>query len=306
MLHTAVISDAYDGVLELRQLRYFVAVAEELHFGRAAERLQMTQPPLSQQIQRLERQLGLLLFERDRRSVALTAAGADLLDYARETVAMAATTASVAAQIREGAVGHVRIGFVGSALYGALPAQLHTLREKTPGIRLSVREMETGDQLDALASGELDLGVMRPPLEAGPIEYAELESEHLIVALPERHAAARHEEVPLAGLATESFVLFPRGLGVGYWESVAAACALAGFTPRIVHEAEHVHTMVGLVAAGFGVSLVPEGVHRLRLDGVVFRRLAAPAPTVRLALAWRRGPRSPVLRRAVDELLQGG
>lgn len=286
--------------MELRHLRYFVTVAEERHFGRAAARLHMSQPPLSQQIKSLEKELGVLLLNRDRRGVSLTEAGAQLMDHARQVLSHAEQTQHVARQIREGSRGRVRIGFVGSGLYGIVPDLIRRLKRQEPEMTLVVGEIETGDQLDALVDGHLDLGIVRPPLEEPNLHSQDIAEEPLVLAVPRAHPFAAHRRVALSELADDDFVLFTRRLGVGYWDTVAQACGAAGFAPRVVYEAEHVHTMVGLVAAELGVSLVPAGVTQLGLPGVRYVQIQQPVPRVRLALAWNGdvGSLSPVVARA--------
>lgn len=286
--------------MDLRHLRYFLAVAEELHFGRAAARLHIAQPPLSQQIQRLERELGLTLFDRDRRQVRLTRAGELLQVEARRTVAQADRLIDVARDVRSGGSGRVRIGFVGSSLYGQLPSLLQALRHQAPRVTVSVLELESGPQLAGLAEDTLDLGVLRPPAVTPSLAVHVIAEEELVVALPKDHPLPVGCPVALADLAAEPFVLFTREHGEGFWQVVVQACGLAGFSPRVVFNAEHVHTMVGLVASGMGVSLVPEAVRRLDLAGVRYERLAGPVPRLPLALAWDPHRSFPALERALE------
>lgn len=289
--------------MDLRHLRYFLAVADELHFGRAAARLHIAQPPLSQQVKRLERELGVALFVRDRRHVKLTREGEILRIEARRTVAQADRLLDVAKDVRAGAAGRVRIAFVGSSLYGPLPQLMRAVRAGAADISLAVSEMETGTQLTELAEDRLDLGVLRPPVPAPSLAVRDLVSEDLVVALPEDHPLPVGKEVPLDALACEPFVLFPAQLGLGFWETVVQACGAAGFAPHIVYEAEHVHTMVGMVASGLGVSLVPASVRRLALWGVRYERLSGRVPQLRLALAWESQRVFPALERVVEIMI---
>ncbi|WP_222050007.1 LysR substrate-binding domain-containing protein [Modestobacter lapidis] len=286
--------------MDLRHLRYFLAVAEELHFGRAAARLHIAQPPLSQQIQRLERELGLKLFERDRRHVRLTPAGEVLQVEARRTLAQADRLLDVAADVRTGGFGRVRVGFVGSSLYGQLPALLRAVRQQAPQVTLSAVELESGPQLAGLIEDTLDLGVLRPPASTPSLAVQVIEEEELVAALPEDHPLPVGRPVALADLAEEPFVLFTREHGEGFWQVVVQACGQAGFSPNIVFNAEHVHTMVGLVASGMGVSLVPQAVRRLDLTGVRYERIAAPTPRLPLALAWDPRRSFPALERVLE------
>ncbi|SDY75028.1 transcriptional regulator, LysR family [Modestobacter sp. DSM 44400] len=286
--------------MDLRHLRYFLAVAEELHYGRAAARLRIAQPPLSQQIQRLERELGLQLFERDRRHVRLTRAGEVLQVEARRTLAQADRLLDVAEDVRTGGSGRVRLGFVGSSLYGQLPALLRAVQQQAPRITLSAVELESGPQLAGLLEDRLDLGVLRPPAATPSLAIQVIEEEELVVALPKEHAVPVGRPVALADLAEEPFVLFTREHGEGFWQVVVQACGQAGFSPNIVFNAEHVHTMVGLVASGMGVSLVPQAVRRLNLTGVRYERLAGPVPRLPLALAWDPRRSFPALERVLE------
>jgi Transcriptional regulator len=272
--------------VQIRRLKYFIAVAEELHFGRAAARLHIAQPPLSQQIQRLEEELGLKLFDRDRHSVRLTRAGKLLLLESRRAVAQAERVLSVARDIRTGEAGQVRIGFVGSSLYGGIPTMIRELRMASPDIRITAVEMETGAQLTALNEDVIDLGVVRTSTVPDPLALQIVTSDDLVVALPSDHRIGPREVVRLSQLAEDPFVLFKPENGLGFWELVISSCAAAGFTPHVVYEGEHVHTMIGMVAAGVGVSLVPEPVRSLKIWGVRYARLAEPAPRLPLALAW--------------------
>ncbi len=291
--------------MDLRHLRYFVTVADELHFGRAAARLHMAQPPLSQQIKRLERELGLQLFERTRRKVELTLAGEILLAEARRAVTQADRVLDLARDVRTGEAGRVRIGFVGSALYGPLPALLQALRRQAPEITLSILEMETGPQLTGLVDDRLDLGFMRPPESVSPLAVRVLLSEELIAVLPQQHPHPGGEPVPLTALAAEPFVLFTASHGQGYWNVVMRACASAGFVPQVVYEAEHVHTMVGIVASGMGVSLVPASMRRLSLDGLRYANIEGDAPLLPLALCWDPRRSFPALERVIEIITAG-
>ncbi|MGW0816933.1 LysR substrate-binding domain-containing protein [Streptomyces viridiviolaceus] len=287
--------------MEIRQLRYFATVAEELHFGRAAARLHMSQPPLSQQIQRLERQLGFALFDRNRRSVTLTRAGQLLLEEAQRAIAHVDRTEDVAELIRSGTAGTVRIGFVGSALYGVLPHALRSLRANLPHVHFTAREMESNDQIQALEDDLIDLGLTRPPLPLGNLAVQDISHEKLVVALPHDHALHRRgESVALQDLAAEPFVLFPPEHGSGFWYTVARACGDAGFSPTVTYQAEHIHTMIGMVAAGLGISLVPVSASRLQLPGVRYMPLSGPPVHLKLSCIWDQARSIPALDQIID------
>ncbi len=277
--------------MELRHLRYFVAVAEELHFRRAAERLHVSQPPLSQQIRALERELGVELFSRNRRRVELTAPGRALLGRAREILAAVDDAVETTRRVARGEAGELAVGFVGSAMYGALPDVLREFRAMRPGVGLRLRELPTGAALDALAEGRIDVGVVRPAQVDAGIALDVVAREAVVVALPEAHRLAGRRRLALRDLAGEDFVLLARREAPG----LRAAIDALGAEPHEVQEVAEVRTVLGLVAAGVGVSLVPEAVAGAERAGVRFLPLAGRAPTVDLALAWREGDGSPAL-----------
>ncbi|GIK86016.1 MAG: isoleucine biosynthesis transcriptional activator [Betaproteobacteria bacterium] len=279
--------------MELRHLRYFVAVAETLHFGRAAARLHISQPPLSRQIRALEREVGTPLFERSARSVRLTPAGAALLPEARRLLREAEALAAGARDLARGAVGVLQLGFISASAYNVLPRVLPGFRRSRPGVRLVLAESTSDVQLGALAEGTLDAGILLPPVTHPALAYAALLREPLVAALPDaRRWPAR---VPLGRLSREPFVLFPRHAGPGLHDVVVAACEREGFAPRVEQEAVQMPTIVSLVAAGMGVALVPASLQNMRRTGVVYRPLAGTAPRVEVGIAWRAADRSPVL-----------
>jgi DNA-binding transcriptional LysR family regulator len=285
--------------MELRHLRYFVAVAEELNFGRAAERLRISQPPLSQQIRKLEDELGVRLFYRTKRRVELTEAGGLFLDEARKTLRQAERAARVARLAGRGELGSLSLRFVGSAAYGVLPELLRAFRQEYPGVRLELRTMTTLEQAEALESGEIGLGVLRPPLD-GDLELLPVAREPLMAVLPEGHVLADRDTVPLAALAGEDFVLWPRRSGSAVYDRILGLCAEAGFSPRITQESEEHQVIAGLVAAGFGVSLVIGDPKLFSGRGVVFRTVRDPGWSWELALAHRRRRGSPAVRAFVE------
>ena len=286
--------------MEISDFRAFVAVAEELHFGRAAGRIGMQQPPLSRLIQRVEREMGVRLFERTNRRVELTPAGKVLLERGRRVIEQAELAINATQRAARGETGSLAVGFVGSATYGVLPEILRAFRKRYPEVELVLYEMGSTAQQRAVAEGRLQLGFIRTPREqAGRDEsLAEttLQREPLVVALPKDHALGKAEEVRLGELAGEPFVLFPREARPSYGDLVLEACAKAGFVPRVAQQTQEMQTAVSLVAAGMGVTLVPASVRSLRRDGVVYRAIAAPAPVSELSAVYRRGDQAPVLR----------
>ena len=281
--------------IELRHLRYFVAVAEELHFGRAAQTLGMAQPPLSQQIKRLEVRLGVALFRRNRRHVELTDIGAMLLDEARALLAHASRVNEAVRRAAAGTAGTVRMGFVGSAAHEVLPALLRRFREAVPDARVTLTELATTEQVTAIADGTMDAGLVRMPISSTDVATRPLVEEPLVIALPDFHPLAHRHRLPLAVLADQPFVLFGRQLNPLFHDEVISACHDAGFSPDVVQEAGEMPTIVSLVAAGLGVSLVPASMERLRTDGVVYIPLQGRGVRITIALAWRREHPSPLV-----------
>jgi DNA-binding transcriptional LysR family regulator len=290
--------------LELRQLRYFVAVAEEMHFGRAAARLHMTQPPLSQTIQSLEASLGTPLFERTKRRVELTPAGAALLPEARRLLAQADTLPDLARRAASGEAGRLSLAFVSTADYSILPSFLREFRERYPLVQIELREATTDVQLEELAQGRVDVGLLIPPLPdkvRAEIDYVPLLTEPLILAAPKGlHGLRGHATIDLKSLGDVPLVIFPRRIAPALHDAILACFHEAGITPRIGQEAIQMQTIVGLVSAGMGIALVPQSVSNLKRPGVEYKglagRLAGNPPTVETGLAWRRDNASPVLR----------
>jgi DNA-binding transcriptional LysR family regulator len=279
--------------MDLRSLRCFVAVAEELHFGRAARRLHLSQPPLSQTIHALETRLGVLLFERTRRRVALTHAGTVLLEHARTLLRNAEQAAIAAQRASRGEVGRLSVGFILAATHHLLPETLRQFRERMPEVELSLREMPIREQLDALEEGVIDVGFLRPPVDTDIIAAQTLVREPFLVAIPHGHELLRRRSLALAQLAQVPFVLFTPGRSPLYTQ-IISACAAAGFTPNVVQDAAHIVTVLGLVRAGLGVALVPRSVRALQPLAVELRPLRAMPVRAETAIAWRRDCLSPV------------
>ncbi|WP_326686456.1 LysR family transcriptional regulator [Streptomyces sp. NBC_01795] len=282
--------------MELRHLSGFVAVAEELHFGRAAERLHMAQSPLSQQIRLLERDLGVTLFDRTTRSVRLTSAGQALLEPARHLLAEAAVIRRTVRAAGAGEVGRVSVGFAGASSYAALPVLARAVTSELPGIELVLEgQTYSGEALGRITDGTLDLGFVALPARRG-IHTRAVRVEHLFLALPDTHPLVERERVELAELAQERFVTFPAARGSAVRDAVVQACHEAGFAPRITQEAPDSYSLLALVGAGVGVALVVESARDIRLEHVQFRPLAGQVSPLRIALAWRAGNDSAALR----------
>jgi DNA-binding transcriptional LysR family regulator len=274
---------------ELRQLRHFVAVAEQLHFGRAAAALHMSQPPLSRSIQDLERRLGATLLSRTRRKVELTPEGARFLEEAKRVLAQLERAVLEVGSMAAGAGGRLRLGFVSLADYGVLPELLKAYKAARPGVALALREMLSPEQASALAAGELDFGLLLPPV-VGDFEHLVVQRERFVAALPSRHRLARvRGRVSMRELVDEAFVMAPREIAPGLHDIVAMLAARAGYSPRVAQEAIQMQTVVSLVSSGLGVAVVPASVANLGRRGVVYREVGDAHPRLDLWLAWRRG-----------------
>ena len=254
--------------MELRHLRYFVVLAEELHFGRAARRLSISQPPLSFNIRQLEEDLGAKLLERTSKQVRLTPAGEVFLVESRRILAQAGHARTLAARIASGLGGRLRLGIVASMLYRGLPQQLARFQREHPGIELALRELNSGEQVEALRAGMLDAGFLHAPTVPRGLDGIEYLTEPFVCCLPEGHPQARRRHADLAALADEPLVLFAREVSPDYYERIVALCVEAGFRPAQRHEVRHWLTVVALVAAGMGVALVPAALARAGMAGV--------------------------------------
>ena len=282
--------------MELRLLRYFTVVAEELHFSRAAARLHMAQPPLSQQIRHLEEELGVALLARTRRHVELTEPGRQFLASAQEILAQVDRAVLQAQRAARGEVGEIAIGLVSSASYeDTLPRILRAYRERHPAVAITLHEMSSGEQVAALREGRIQVGLLRPPIHEPGLATTTVLREPLVAVLPADHRLAGRRRIPLAALADAPFIMIPRSHGLGILDLVMGACLAAGFTPRIAQEAKEIQTVVGFVAAGYGVSLMPRAVRRLSHSGVAYVPLAPPQVQIEVAAAYRQGDASPLL-----------
>src|SRR6185436_7780062 len=291
--------------MELRHLRYFRAVAEELHFGRAAERLHIAQPPLSQQIRQLERELGVTLLVRSTRKVELTPAGSAYLTRAVAILDAVDDATEQAQRIAKGVEGQLAIGCVGSATYSLLPRLVRALGETLPGIEVSVRgEMLAPAQLAALAAGEIDLALLRPPVPQTGLITETVRRDRLLAALPADHPLAGRHDLLVRELHDEDFIAYA-GQGRSVMHSVlTAVCADAGFVPRLRHEVMETSTLVTLVAAGLGVAIVPDPTSALDIAGVCYRPLTGDRLGVDLVAARAVQANSPLIERVLTILRQ--
>ncbi|HLY75656.1 MAG TPA: LysR substrate-binding domain-containing protein [Planctomycetota bacterium] len=271
--------------MELRHLRYFVAVAEECHFGRAARRLFISQPPLSRQIRDLEEEIGLQLLERTRTQVRLTAAGRQFLEGARQTLVQAERTVALAKQAAEGKTGFLSIGYIPTGDLGVIPKVLRPFRKQYPNIELELRSLPVAPQIDELRRERIHLGFLRLPVHAPDLRIEHVHTESLIVALREKHPLSRHSRIGLERLASEDFLVFPRRLAPAYYDEIISFFRKAGISPRIGHEVESLQTQLALVSAGLGFALLPSSAREIRRRGVIYRDLDEPVPRVDVAVA---------------------
>jgi DNA-binding transcriptional LysR family regulator len=282
--------------MELRRLRYFVAVAEELSFNRAAQKLHISQPPLSNQIKQLEEELGVLLFERSSRGVRMTEAGELLLDEARRIFVQVDQTVNVVRRVGHGEVGRLTLGFVPSASNEVLPPILHTFRDRYPDVELFLREMRPDRVVQRLHDKQIDVGFLYLPLEDASLNIECVSREPLVLALAESHPLASKSRVELQALAEEPFILPARYPMPGLYGQVTKVCRQAGFVPKAVQkDVWLMQTIVGLVAGGIGVALVPASLRNLHRRGVVYKSVHGLSPTVELGVIWRRDDRNAVL-----------
>ncbi len=273
--------------MELRHLASFRAAAQTLHFGEAARRRHITQPALSRHIQKLEEDLGVLLFDRSGHTVVLTAAGAAFQKEAARVMSRVERAAETARHVAQGLAGRLRIGFVGSTTYDVLPELLKHQHTAAGDVHLELREMVTTEQLEAIAAGDLDLGLVRPPLYGHPaLSTQTIQEESIVAVLPLQHRLAGQAAVLPSAFADEPFILLPRGTGPGLYDRIIALCQEAGFSPRVVQEAVLVQTIIGLVAGGLGVAFVPACVQQVARKDVVYCRLQDTKVTTELAAVW--------------------
>jgi DNA-binding transcriptional LysR family regulator len=282
-------------MIELRQFRQFIAVAEELSFRRAAERLGMAQPPLTAAIRNIEEELGVLLIERTNRVTGLTNAGQVFLDEGRRAVAQAERALRATRRVGEGLIGSLRITFVASAANDFLPRVLRAFQEHHADVELELTEATTAQQATVLLEDRADIGILVPPVWSDGLTFDVLVEDELVAVVPAEHPLSPHGSVPLSALADQPWVLFPAHQGRGLYSRIIMACAQAGFTPRVVQHALHMETIVGLVAGGIGVALVPRSLSIIGRRNAVFLHLTGAGAPIKyeLAAAYRR--HSPLL-----------
>ena len=281
--------------MDLRRLTYFIAVAEELHFGRAAHRMHIAQPPLSRQIAQLETDLGVMLFDRSRSQIQLTQAGSVLLDRARDLVERIEQIEREVRRIGEGIEGRLRIAFVGTATYGILPNVIKAFRTTYPDIELALSAMNNAELKRAVIQREIDIAIARPDLDDEELKSEVMLHEPLIVALPEQSAGNYPAEPHLIDLKNETFLLYPRRPRPSFADYVLKVCLDEGFTPKSQVMAQDYQTAISLVSVGVGLSVVPKSVSSAGRAGVVYRPLAGKTPGTSLSMNYRRDNRAPHL-----------
>jgi DNA-binding transcriptional LysR family regulator len=295
-----------ENMLDFRRLYYFVVVAEELHFTRAAERLHIAQPPLSYQIQQLERELGVQLFERTRHRVQLTDAGQVLFDAARRIFGQVEQTVHAVRRVGQGEVGLLHVGFIPSASNNILPILLQAFRQRFPDVQLFLKEMNPDQVVRGLHDQHIDVGLLYLPLDDTDLNTQAVLREPLLAVLPTTHAQATQPQVALRSLANEHFIVPPRYVVVpGLLSHIMAACHQADFMPKVVEQAWLMQTIISLVAANMGVALVPASVGNLHRVGVIYKPLQDVTTEVAMGIIWRRDDTLPVLQRflqIVDEV----
>lgn len=291
--------------MDLKRLKSMTVLAEELHFGRAAERLGIAQPALTQQIQSLEREIGVQLFSRTKRSVRLTISGQVMLGEAVRTLQQVERTVLVVKQAGRGQLGHIEIGFVGSAVFaGVLSRAIARYRAANPLVEFRLNELGILPQLQDVASGRLDIGIIRLPVKSLVPELAvtAIYRDPIILAIPARHPLAKLKAVPAGRLRNEPFVAVQIQEGVGFNAQVAELCAIAGLTPQITQRAGQFTALAGMVAGGLGLAFVPSSVKNLKIPDVVYRPVANSDQKSDLAMVHRKSERAPVLLSFIKEL----
>ncbi|WP_313569829.1 LysR family transcriptional regulator [Comamonas terrigena] len=286
--------------MELRQLQYFTVLAEELHFSRAAQRLHISQPPLSVAIKQLEAQLDAQLFERSSKEVRLTPAGTHLLTQARDILERARRAALDTRAVAHGMAGCLRLGFVGSSMYRGLPEALAQLQLLHPQVRVDLHELNSAEQVSALQQGKLDLALLHTMVVPDSLRARTLLREPFMACLPTLHALARQARVAVSDLSQERMVLFAESVSPEYFRSIRTLCQRAGFDPELRHEVRHWLSVLSLVSGGQGVSIVPACLQRVGMPGLAFRPLRQSAAHSELQAIWRPVPAHPL----IDTLLQ--
>jgi DNA-binding transcriptional LysR family regulator len=286
--------------MELRQLQYFVAVAEERHFGRAAQRLRMSQPPLSIQIKGLEAELGVRLLNRSTRRVTLTDAGSTFLERARKILGAVEEARDAVRGTEQGIRGRLDVGFISSATLTLLPPSIRLFRERFGGVELVLKELTSAQQVDALYEDEIKVGLVRLPVRAPGIQFEPVLEERLVVALPSGHVLEKLDRVSLEAIADLPLIFFTRQLIPGFHAQIVELFQRVGAFPNVAQHAVHLQTIVGLVASGVGIAILPSSAERVSREGVVYLALDVPDATSWMGLAWVEGDESKLVKNFVS------
>lgn len=288
--------------MEFRQLKYFITVAEELHFGRAAESLHLSQPALSKQIQALENSLEIQLLERTKHWVKLTIAGQKFLEIARRILNEVEEGIQVTKQVADGQIGRVRLGLTEATLFSIAPKIVKTYQVHYPQVNLTLTSGGTETNVEALRTHQIDVGLVYLPIREPSLSVYPLYDEAYSVALPTSHALAKQKQIPLQALEDEPLITYPRSLAPVWYADFIKCCEKVGFAPNVVQEAELAQTRLGLAAASVGIAFVLKDMQNLSAKGVVYRPLIGDFPTLKLAIAWRQTESSPVVHEFVNVL----
>jgi DNA-binding transcriptional LysR family regulator len=282
--------------MELRHLRYFIAVAEELHFSKAAERLHIAQPPLSQQLQQLEAELGVQLFHRKtKRQVQLTEAGKVFLQEAYALLGKLETAVALTQRVGRGQTGQLRIGFTSLVIYDLLPLILREFRQQYSEVELVLLELTTSQQEQALNDSRIHVGFAHPPLEDERLSYHCIHSESLVVALPSTYSLAQQEHITVRSLLCEPLIMFPRYLAPGLYDRIMSLFQQGNIPPNVTQEAVQMQTIIGLVSAGMGMAVIPSSLKNLQRSGVVYRPILEKAPVIETAVIWQQDSLTPIV-----------
>lgn len=288
--------------MELRQLKYFITVAEVLHFGRAAESLHLSQPALSKQIQALEESLGVQLLERTKHWVRLTIAGQKFLETAHRILQEVEQGIQATRQIADGEMGRLKIGFTEATLFSLAPDLIRTYQERYPQVELIITSGGTEAHVEALRTHQIDVGFVYLPIREPSLAIRPLAEEAYVAALPTSHRLARQKQIALSSLDNEPLIFYPRSLAPVLYANFIKCCEQAGFVPNVVQEAELAQTRLGLAAAGVGITFVLSKMQSLSAKGVIYRPIIGEFPTLKLALAWRQDESSPVVHEFLKHL----
>ena len=288
--------------MDIRHLRYFLAVAEELSFSRAARMLHIAQPPLSQQIRHLEQELGVQLFERNSRRVRLTNAGTALVNEARTIISRTDAIRSRVYAAGDGETGALSLGCVPAGFAGLVSSVVRPFRTRYPAVQMTVRELNTRAQYDAIETGELDLGLVRTGIESPKLAARKFYDERIVLALPTGHRLEKTTEIDLADLAEDEFVFFSREVGKWHFDQLVHICQNSGFSPTIAHECDSILAQLSMVACGFGIALVTELTTHLRIPGVVYRPISENDTRIPLLAVWSADLNNPVRDNLLEAL----